>query len=225
MFDQREIRTSPSTLGSFRIASKMSMRKIQEIVPEGHKGDARIEHFEVDEKEAQRLRLRSLMSRSLEYSDFEAGKYIRLMIDGEGVMMSNTIMEIDTNREFIYNADGNVLIAGLGIGMILVPILMKETVKKITVVESNENVIALVSPYIKDDRLEIVHANIFEYTPVMKYDTIYFDIWANICGDYWDEMKTLERKFRKYLNKENKNSYMSCWRREDMRRMARDDRY
>ena len=53
----------------------------------------------------------------------------------------------------------------------------------------------------------------------IKFDTIYFDIWTNIGGDNYPQMKELHRKFRKYLNKNDINKWMSSWRYDDCKRM------
>mgnify|MGYP000786328328 FL=1 len=42
--------------------------------------------------------------------------------------MSDTPMEKETNRDFVHNAHGNVLIGGLGIGLIILAIQNKEDV-------------------------------------------------------------------------------------------------
>lgn len=66
----------------------------------------------------------------------------------------------------------------------------------------------------------IVQGDIFTYETTAKFDTIYFDIWDNICGDNWDGMKRLHRKFRSKLRK---GGWMSSWRKEDCQHLARRD--
>lgn len=201
----------------------LMMGTINERIPEGLLGNAQITHFEISPEDATRAKLYNFYNG--EYSGLKTGKYMKLIVDNE-IMMSNTQMEQRTNMDFIIRANGKVLIAGLGIGMILEPLFVKDSVNEIIVVEKNRNVISLVTPYIKHNKLKIVEADIFNYTPEngVKFDTIYFDIWPNITADNWPEMKTLERKFRKYLNKDNPNYYMDCWRKYDIKRLAKEDR-
>ena len=54
----------------------------------------------------------SWLSRGLK-SDFP---YVRLYKKGDGIMMSDTPMERNTNESFIHKANGDVLIFGLGLG-------------------------------------------------------------------------------------------------------------
>ena len=136
------------------------------------------------------------------------GEYIKLTINGS-LMMSNTSMEKRTSREFVWNAEGDVLICGLGIGLVIMPLLESENVKSITVIEKYQDVIDIVLPQIKGydtaNKLNVICADCFKYTPDKKYDTIFIDIWAYINEDvYKKEMLPLKRKYRKYLTENGK---------------------
>ena len=139
------------------------------------------------------------------------------------VVMSDAEFEKITNREIVNVARGNVLIAGLGIGMILIPLLKDKEVKKITVVEKEKDLIDLIFPKIKkhdkSNKLEIIHSDIFDLdlSKEQKFDVIYFDIWDNVCGDFYEQMKNLKKKFRK---NRAKGSTMFCWE-EQKTRMLR----
>lgn len=158
-----------------------------------------------------------------------AGDYVKLYVNGT-LMMSDTPMEKRTNTDFIDNAHGDVMIAGLGIGLILHN--LEEKVKtgevtSITVYEKYQDVIDLVSPYYKHLPLTVKCADILEYKPPKDetYDTIYFDIWPTIDTDNLKEIKLLHNrwKFRKrkggwmdswvkkFLQNENRKSYGSYW--------------
>lgn len=142
------------------------------------------------------------------------GNYVRLCHRGE-VVMSDTDMEKRTNARFVVNAHGNVLIGGLGIGMILLAIQDKSDVEKIIVVEKSEEVIALVKDQLPlNNKVEIVHADVWEYVPPCKFNTIYLDIWNYINTDvYRDSMKPLISRYRKFLvAKELDNKrFIDCW--------------
>ena len=120
-----------------------------------------------------------------------------------GVVMSDAEFEKQTNHQFMRVARGKVLVAGLGIGMILIPLLNDKDVSKITVIEKEKEIIDLVYPKIKKrdkaNKLELIHgdATEIEIPKEKKYDVIYFDIWDNVCGDNWEEMKILKKRFRK----------------------------
>jgi len=170
-------------------------------------GEYRLENFEIT-PENQSFR-----------NPIPYGKYVRLL-KGSGlfteVIMSNTPMEMRTNAEFVRKAHGNILIAGLGIGMVLLAIQDKPMVKSITVVEYSPEVMQMVLPQLPlNNKVKVVQGDIFEWSPPRgtKYDVIYFDIWNYINSDVYEEMKLLKNRFRHRLvsKKENPDSFMSCW--------------
>ena len=186
------------------------------ILPEAEKGSAKIEHYTVTEQES---RMSSL--RPGEYCP--EGTYVVLKVNGETVM-SNTRMERNTNRNFIQEAYGNVLIAGLGIGYILSEILKKPEISSVQVVELSSDVIHLVAPSFRNlfpDKLKIDRGDIFSWFPYpedQKYDTIYFDIWSNSCEDYRKEVKRLKQIWRPYLEKDKtKKPWIGDWNSEALK--------
>ena len=122
------------------------------------------------------------------------GEYVKLTDDVNGeVVMSDTEIERITCLDCLDNAHGNTLIAGLGLGMILVPLLENENCDKIVIVEKSQFIIDLVSEplfsYIEDvlgldySIIEIIHEDIFKYKPSIKFDYIWLDIWNNVEYD------------------------------------------
>lgn len=161
-------------------------------VPEGVSGDYRIEHFTVTPEESERTRIRSWRD---EY--VPAGDYTRLM-RGRTVVMSDTDFELRTNRAIIRQATGDVLINGLGIGMVLRHILAKPGVRSVIVVEISADVIALVGPtFASDPRVTIVQADALEYAPPAgkRFNAVWHDIWDYVCSDNLPEMHRLHRKY------------------------------
>lgn len=152
----------------------------------------------------------------------EDGKYVRLHVNGE-LMMSDTAMEKDSNRGFINAANGEVLIAGLGIGLIIYNALLNPEVKHITIIEKYQEVIDLVKPFFENTRITIIHADIMEWRPAKakKYDTIYFDIWPTICTDNLKEIKFLHNAFKGKLNRTNPDCWMNSWMKEKLQRENR----
>ena len=121
-------------------------------------------------------------------------------------------------------AAGNVLIAGLGIGMLLTLLPSKPSVTRITVLEKSKTLIDLVGPYYDNPMIDIVHADVFEWETTEKFDTIYFDIWSDISSDNYEATKALHKKYRRNLNRTNPCRYMGSWLRDEVRRMHRRDR-
>ena len=187
---------------------------IPELILPGKQGEAELVHFTVDEAA-------SLMTsfRAVQHPDayVPPGQYAQLRVNGT-IMMSDTRMERHTNAEFTYKANGRVLVAGLGLGLILFAIADKPNVERIVVVEKSQDVIDLIGPTLRakfDDRLEIICADIFDWKPEKgtRFDTIYFDIWPRACTDNLEEMNRLHRRFRTYLCSDG---WMDSWRRKEL---------
>ena len=146
-------------------------------------------------------------------SGIQKEKYARLKINGS-CMMSETPMEHRTNYRFILNAYGDILIGGLGIGMIILPIQDSPNVKSITVIEKNLDVIKCIQHQLPfNDKVKIINEDVFDYKPERKYDCIYMDIWAYVNKDIYEEMKKLKRKYGHYLKpiEESPNRFNYCW--------------
>jgi len=172
---------------------------MEEILSEGVSGDFKLEKFEVKKTD-----LRAALE------GIPPGQYIRLLHKNT-IVMSNTPMEKITNLGFIRKAFGDILIGGLGIGLIIFPLLDNDVIKSITVVEKYEDVIKLVASQISfDKRLTVINDDIFLHTPQCQYDCIYLDIWSFINEDVYLEMKSLKKRYQKHL-KINKDSFISCW--------------
>lgn len=186
-------------------------------VPDGKKGDWSVETFEVTEEEANISYMRAAFGNPL--SRVRAGTYKRLR-QGNAVVMSNTPMEIATNRYFVLRAQGSVLINGLGLGMVLKAILTKPSVKDVTVVEASQDVIDLVGPTFADDpRVTIVHACAFDYKPPKgkRYDFVWHDIWTHISSSNLPEMHKLHRKYGRLTEQQ------ASWCRDECERMRREE--
>lgn len=124
------------------------------------------------------------------------------------------------------SSKGDVLIAGLGIGMIVLPISEKEEVNSITVIEKSPEVIELVEKPLRKvmenpEKLKIIEADIFDWKPTQKYDTIYFDIWYTICDTNLDEISKLNRKFGKARSQ---ISWRGAWVEGRLRGMRRREK-
>jgi hypothetical protein len=188
--------------------------KMVEIVPEAQIGIASVEHFDVSQAASRFSALRI-------GNYVPAGRYAKLKVNGF-LVMSDTSMEHQTNWEFVDEARGNVLVAGLGLGMILHPVLAKPEVLSITVIEKHADVISLVGPTVTNPKLTILNADIYEWKPEKgaKFDTLYFDIWAEQSTDTLEDMRKLHMRFRSF---KAKDGWMNSWRRDELRARKRSD--
>lgn len=165
-------------------------------LPVGEQGAVKIERFEVSEDASRFDALRS-GSRSV-----PAGTYTRLK-ERHTLWMSDTPAEIRDHREIIRRAEGEVLIQGLGIGLVARACAMKSKVRSVTVVEQSPDIIALVEPWLRecadshDTRLEVIlgDALALKHPKGKRWNCVWHDIWPNICADNAESMSTLHRRF------------------------------
>lgn len=164
----------------------------------------------------------------------QAGIYAGLKI-GNVLWMSDTDDERAWNQDVLQRSRGDVLIAGLGLGMVVLPIIEKAAVNSVTVIERNADVVALVRPHLEAFaapgsavKLKIVVADINKWRPQplgrsrRLFDAIYFDIWPDICTDYLDDMKILHATFRPFLRR---GGWVGSWQYEHLRECRRDGRW
>lgn len=192
--------------------------EMAEILPECAQGCARIQHVTLDAHAGE--------TSSYVYGQFRGpspgGTYVTLRITSDAgtqqVMMSDLYYERVTCVDVVERAQGNVLIAGLGIGMILHPILRKPNVHSVTVIEKYQDVVDLVSPTLPaDSRLSIIVDDIFSWKPAddSRYDVIWFDIWPDVEVSRLSEMAELHFRFGPYLNDSNAHAWMESWHRKE----------
>ena len=189
------------------------------IIPEGVIGGCRVRHFEVTQRDSQVAALRGHYTRP--------GMYCSLSVDGVGLMMSDTEDEKRTNLKVVQCATGDVLIAGLGIGMVALPILKNPKVTTLTIVEKEADVIELVEPHLRQAleptraaKLTVIHDDIFTWKMPkgIFWDVIYFDIWASYTTGNLPAITRLKRKFgRRY------RLWMGAWQEDFLRRVKRHE--
>jgi hypothetical protein len=206
---------------------------MNKILKPGVRGDAKVEFYEVTQGGANLHNLRQAIHGTPEMA-ISPGMYTKLIVGGE-LMMSDAPYEARSNTDIIRMARGKVLIAGLGLGMILVPILRKRNVSHVTIVEQSAGVIHLVEPGLErwwnhqatigahPAPFEVSCGDIFKWVPPekAKYDTIYFDIWPTICTDNLKEIATLKRRFGKYRKPD---AWMGAWVEKELRTLKRRER-
>jgi hypothetical protein len=197
------------------------------LVPERAQGRASVQHITVDAEGGR--------TACYVYGEFKnpspPGTYVSLRVTNDAgesqVMMSDFHYERATCEEVVRRAHGDVLVAGLGLGMILHPILKKESVRAVTVIEKYQDVVDLVLPTLPtSEKLKVLLDDIYTWKPRRGkcYDVIWFDIWPDIEATRLPEMARLHRRFRRYLNRANPACWMESWHRQETRRIARRQR-
>lgn len=185
-------------------------------VPEGSKGKWTVSKFVVSQADADFSRLRAAFKGGRGY--VRAGTYTQLTCQGRGIVMSDTPDERQDHYAPVRFARGDVLINGLGLGMVLGAVLKKDSVLSVTVVEIDQDVIDLVGPtYTSDPRVTIVNESAFDYKPPkgIRYGMVWHDIWDDICADNLPEMTKLKRKYGRITD------WQGCWCEDETRRHKR----
>jgi len=155
-------------------------RYIKAGLPAGRSGDWSIEKFSV--QPPGRGDNRPACFRS------PAGTYTRLK-KGNEVFMTDLYDEWWTQRMAIAEArgrGGDVLITGLGLGLVVASILEPPTglVGRVFVIERSADVIGLVGTQLDNrygGQIEIINADAFEWLPPagQRFNTGWHDIWPN----------------------------------------------
>jgi len=172
-------------------------------VPEGKSGNWEAARFEVTEDGAALENIQAMFGGG---RTITPGTYIRLTHHGHVIMsdtpaeMSDLSEPIRIAKQLYRSKSRDVLINGLGLGVVLQTILDDPTIEHLTIIEQSADVIALVAPHWKNkygDRLTIIHANAFEWKPPKntRYCVVWHDIWNNITSDNLPEMHRLHRKY------------------------------
>ena len=197
--------------------------EMHKIIPVSQSGKWQIQHQTATEEKADFKRRMGAIRGDWTWRGFEAGTYC-ILTNSNGfageIMMSDTWLERITNQDILREARGDVLLAGLGIGLVPAGIISK--VNSLTIIELEPDVIKLIELPLRHylgkqfNKLIIIQADIFRYVPTQKFDIIYFDIWQDLCGDNYAETKTLHKRYRKWLNKDG---WMNSWMRDEFRRL------
>jgi len=197
----------------FQPSTTLQFPSMVGVIEPGKLGAISIEHFYVSKSESDLTHLRSVIKRDPDIYVPE-GRYVRLYLGGT-LIMSDTPMEMKSNmialQSIAEHGAETVIVGGLGIGMVTLGIASMPSVKRVIVIEMNDDVIKLVGPAIQalSNKIEIVHADVFDWRPEKgtKFDYAYFDIWPYITEDNKKDFKKLRRVFGRYV----KDRRIDCW--------------
>jgi hypothetical protein len=191
-------------------------------MPEGQAGDWLIERFTISKAEAEIDALRNMMHGARR--SVRPGTYTRLRC-GDETVMSDTHAEMRDHLGVVQDAHGDVLVTGLGLGMVVVALLQKPEVRTVTVIERSADVITLVAPTLRarfpEDRLEIIHADAYAWKlpKGRRWTCAWHDIWTNLCGDNTQGMGKLRRHYARRIDE-----WQRCWAEAECKAANRRDR-
>jgi hypothetical protein len=198
-----------------------------EDLPEGSAGPWAIKRFVVSDDDARMFNMRCFRNPDRMISP---GTYTKLVHDKRGVVMSDTPAERLDHIGFVDTAEGNVLITGLGIGMVTNALLRegrhRNPVTRVTVVELDPDVIALTGPWLQakfGDRLTIINADAYTYkfSDSVRFDYAWHDIWDSICEDNIPLYGKIRRNYQRYMSAPKRQA---CWSEPQARAEARESR-
>lgn len=135
--------------------------------------------------------------------------YYLAVYDNNRLWMSITPNEINTMKEPINKAKGNVLTFGLGLGYFAYMCSLKDDVKSVTIVEKDERVIKLFKEYILPyfaniEKINIIKEDAYVYLSKMNddmYDYVFVDIYHD-AGDgkeVYLKMNQYRNRFKKTI--------------------------
>ena len=184
-------------------------------VPEGHIGDWAVERFEITDDGAKLYNLQATLH-GFGYRSVRPGIYTCLTRNGN-IVMSDTQAEIRDHLEIIRKAKGDVLLNGLGLGLVLRACLLKPGVNHVTVVEIAPEVITLVEPHLCKqfgDRFIVHEADALTWKAPKnsRWDVVWHDIFDAICTDNLSTMTKLKRRYG------NRCDWQGCWAEYEHRR-------
>ena len=195
----------------------MNYFSIMSSIPEGKKKDWEVKRFTVSKEDAKRFNVGLIFSRQ-SWREIKEGTYTKLTHKDETIM-SDTPAEKGDHAQIIWNATGKILLNGLGLGWTVEACLQKKEVTHITVIEIEPDVIELVGSYLLikyKKRLTIIQADALVWKPPKesRYDCVWHDIWPSICGDNYESMKKLRRKYGQ------KTKWQDAWCAEWVKELA-----
>lgn len=135
--------------------------------------------------------------------------YYLAVYDNNRLWMSITPNEINTMKQPINKAKGNVLTFGLGLGYFAYMCSLKDDVKSVTIVEKDERVIKLfkdnILPYFANiEKINIIKEDAYVYLSKMNddmYDYVFVDIYHD-AGDgkeVYLKMNQYRNRFKKTI--------------------------
>ena len=165
-------------------------------VPEGTSGVWKVERYTLTADDLMIPNMRLMLEPGMSRRVMDPGNYTRLTRRNH-IVMTDTPAEFYENYEPVLRAKGDVLLNGLGLGVVLAALLNKLDVNDITVIEKSKDVLDLVSPHYQCSRVQFIHADARKWRPVKgkRFSVVWHDIWNDICGDNLEEMKALHRSY------------------------------
>ena len=177
----------------------MIVMRIEVNIPEGKSGNFEIAHYSNETTDNNWLSyLRNKKERHLTHTV--------LLKDGLSMpIMQDSEAEYNEHSWLWKNAEGDVLIGGLGIGMTHHVLINNPKITSVTIIEKYQDVIDLVwDNCVKDDRFSIVKADIYTWDipDGSHWNVGWFDTWIG-DGELSRYKQSMIDKYSMYIDKMN----------------------
>lgn len=141
----------------------------------------------------------------VEDTTYETNKeFIALLNKNGDLIMSNHNLMLRHYKPYLDSLNGEVLISGLGLGLLLLPLLEDIAVTKIDIIEMDMDIIDYV--YINrlkkldiNNKINIINHDIFTFETTNTYDYILLDTWSSPDETSISEANILKLKFTSNL--------------------------
>lgn len=121
--------------------------------------------------------------------------------DGQATWMSIVPVELESQEIGIAAAHGHTVVMGMGMGWCAANVALNPAVDRVTVVERDPDVLALLAelgildqlPAVARDKIAIVQADAFDWRPDGVIDSLQIDIWPDITAPTrWADVERLQ---------------------------------
>ena len=158
------------------------MTRIKVNIPEGVSGDFSIKHIHTDNWCGSK---EPLDTYTVLYNPYHN-------------IMQDTTREYLEHKEFLNDAHGDILVAGLGLGMINQSLMENPKVNSITIIEKYQEVIDLVWEHCpKNEKIRLIRADIYNWKPDKNFDIGWFDSWVGEC-EHHDYRNLMNEKYNSH---------------------------
>ena len=140
----------------------------------------------------------------------------KLIKDGHGLLMSDSPQEMFLQYDAYKNSNGKVLVGGLGLGLYANMIAKKDNVTEVVVIEKDSDVIKLIRPFIKGEKIRVINDDIPKFIKETKesFDYVYIDIHYSTGAT---EYKYTVLPLRKMLDEKFPRVKSDFWGEEEMK--------
>jgi hypothetical protein len=139
----------------------------------------------------------------------ENNEYIDLVTKDSNFTISNSLQTLKSYKQYLDSFYGDVLISGLGLGVLILPLLDDVTITKIDIVESDASIINYVyTNRLKNldgfNKINIINGDIFTININNNYDYILLNNWVKYDNNTLSEVETLKTKYTPNLKENGK---------------------